>query len=190
MNILNNNDTASMSYVTMDKNKLIEILKENKDKHDAIFDAALEGYWEAAKVKIEEKKKEFSSFFAETQKDIEFQFSKFLEKLDSKIPLSNTASVALKFNVNQFLGIIYPENHSTDYEKAIRKLELSIFDKVTLSEEEYERYVLNNWEWRNSFLASNTSYINSAVPAGNFPPKNSKYGQEFLRKVSQDKSEF
>lgn len=51
-----------------------------------------------------------------------------------------------------------PENHEEDYNKIISMLQMSINDEIVLDNREYDKYVLNNWSWKESFEFSKTSY--------------------------------
>jgi hypothetical protein len=56
-----------MKEVKLKKTELIQAVRENREKHDAIFVAAVEGYWIEAEEKLKERlvdvanKKQFSS---------------------------------------------------------------------------------------------------------------------------------
>jgi hypothetical protein len=158
---------ANMHSVVIDKEKLLSILRENKAAHDDILQAALVGYWETAKEKVRLKKEEFTKALDELFKDGEYQLAKYYSKLENKEPLKHEA-LNVKFNFRASLDIIYPEDHSKDYDRAIRMVELSVYDNVELTEAQFESYVLNNWDWKQSFLASNAGYATSAINAGEY----------------------
>jgi hypothetical protein len=113
-----------MQNITISVNKLMDIVKENKIKHDYIFDTAVSGYW----VKAE-------------------------EVLKGKL-----AQVQKKEEINNYLNLSYPSNHSDDYERVIRMLELTTDDKVNLTAKEFDNYVRNQWDWRNAFLLNYSGY--------------------------------
>lgn len=158
---------ANLKNVVVKKEKLLQVLQENKDKHDALFDLALVGYWEAAKTKLEEKKVKFSESVESCIETFNKSFDKSSKAIEEKnkdnVPFSYFAAVAVDTSWN----VKFPENQASSYEKAIRMLDMSIHDEVELSEQEFCSYVLNDWGWKDSFKASNTAYISHAT--GSFP---------------------
>jgi len=49
-----------MKEVNVDVKQVLEIVKENKDKHNVIYQAALEGYWKKAEKLLRQKLREVS----------------------------------------------------------------------------------------------------------------------------------
>lgn len=52
-----------------------------------------------------------------------------------------------------------PENHIGDYHRALKMLEMDTQDVVELNEYDFNQLVMDEWEWRRSFLANTTSYV-------------------------------
>lgn len=149
---------ASVHEVVMKKEELLNALLENKAKHDEVFAAAVAGYWDAAKETIDKKRKELSEAVGYYTQDVETQLGRIQKKVDEKEVLPHMLSVrSLQFNIG--LDLVYPEDHTKDYERAIRMMQASIYDNVKLSSEDFSRYVLNDWEWRDSFILSNAGYV-------------------------------
>jgi hypothetical protein len=155
-----NEKIASMNEVVMKKEELLKVLIENKAKHDTIYDAAVVGYWDAAKDRLTQKRKELSTALKEFGEDVDTQFSRLSKKIEAKEVLPYSIAVrGLQWATN--LDLVFPENHTKDYERAIRMMQASIYDEVRLSEQEFDSYVLNNWDWKEKFIASNTFYVNN-----------------------------
>lgn len=77
------------------------------------------------------------------------------------------AKVQAKQKIENYLGLAYPDNHADDYLRAISMIELSHQDVIDLSQQEFDQYVRNQWNWRSSFLTINSAYISGcAGPAG------------------------
>lgn len=151
---------ASVHEVVMEKKELLKRLQENKSKHDIVLATAIEGYWDIAKEKIETKQKSLEAQMVAWEEEATRQFNKILNKIEKKEPLP--FSVSLKaVTIDTGLDLVYPEDHSADYERAIQMMKSSIYDTVELSSEEYDSYVLNNWEWKKNFVASNATYVNT-----------------------------
>lgn len=51
-----------------------------------------------------------------------------------------------------------PEEHTADYERAVRMLAMDINDTVQLTEQEYAQYVDDDWGWKYSFGANTLVY--------------------------------
>lgn len=159
-------EIASMTNVVIEKAELLKILKDNKEKHDVIFDAACDGYWNLAKEKIEEKKLEFEKAINEAKEEFTYELSKISAKLEKKEKFDYDGAIVVHFKYNSALNLKYPESHARDYERSIRLVELSVYNRVNLNDTEFERYIMNNWEWRNSFLAANNLYAMSGCSIG------------------------
>jgi hypothetical protein len=167
MNTLNaqssDEDVNFMNQVVIEKDKLLVVLKENKAKHDEILTEALKGYWDLATEKLQKKKKEFEAALKDVQDDFNHLISKVENRINEKEKFDDLMVVGLYFKYNKDLELKYPEDHSRDYDKAIRLVEMSAYDKISLNEDEFNRYVMNDWEWKSSFLVSNSAYYNHAI---------------------------
>jgi hypothetical protein len=149
---------ADMNTVVMKKEELLKKLFENKAKHDAVYAAAVDGYWNVAKDNVEKKKKSFYDQVASIGEAVEFEFTRVLKKIESKEELPSSLQIN-QIILNTNLGLKYPDNHSEDYERAITMMEASIFDTVNLSVREFDSYVRGRWEWHSSFIAQNAVYL-------------------------------
>jgi hypothetical protein len=158
---------ASMHEVVMKKDELVKALIENKAKHDALYEASVIGYWELAKEKLEEKKKTLDKAVEELKDDVNHQLGKLERKLEEKELLPHAVAFH-GFRWDSSLGLQFPENHTKEYERAIRMMNASVYDEVKLSEHEFDSYVLNNWEWKNKFVVSNSLYLDKARGSSGF----------------------
>lgn len=124
---MNDIERASMNSVVVDKAKLIETLKSNRDKHKATYDAAVIGYREQA-VRI------------------------LLGYID-KIRDGKVEQVEVDLPV--------PEDHTSDYDSAITKLEWSLLETVELSSRDFETYIQDNWNWKQDFMRMSAGYTSN-----------------------------
>lgn len=60
--------------------------------------------------------------------------------------------------VDQYIGLPEPEDHTDDYDRIIAMAEMSISDRVELSQDEFAMYVMDQWRWRQSFSDSTELY--------------------------------
>lgn len=118
-----------MKDVTVNRDELLVILKNNRSKHRAIFDEAVEGYQQKA-----------------------------LETLNQNIEaLRQNKHYRISFHLTP------PEDHTKDYDRAIRMVEMSLNAQVVLDEEDFMQYVQDDWVWKRQFLVANSAYSGTAA---------------------------
>jgi hypothetical protein len=144
----NQQEHGSLSSIVAKREVLLNKLKENRDKHNAIYDAAVSGYYLKIADELDFKKSVAEKLILEYDKKKKLALEK--QQFSSVFKVS--------FNPTQF-SAAKPESHVQDYDKAILMLELSIYDSFNLTGQEFERYVMNNWEWKNSFISNATPYV-------------------------------
>jgi hypothetical protein len=179
------NPIGNFQTVEVRKDELIGILNENKERHISLYNAALSGYYDKVKGYYDSLAKyssEHGEKYAEiagalTSHSLECQqrisdapdFGKPVKiveypKLEVKLALAKPASP------------IFPTSYESYYNDSIRKLQLSVHDVFSLSEVEFQRFVMNNWEWKQAFLGNSysnlvgtqhfTGYIGSGCVSG------------------------
>ena len=47
-----------------------------------------------------------------------------------------------------------PTDHTNDYDRAISMIQMSLGDTVTLSENDFAQYVMDDWGWQGQFLSN------------------------------------
>ena len=62
-------------------------------------------------------------------------------------------------NIKGTLSYPEPEDHSEDYKRSIHLLEMCLDEKVQVTDEDVQRLVMDEWEWKNRWKAINTNYI-------------------------------
>jgi ATP phosphoribosyltransferase len=55
-----------------------------------------------------------------------------------------------------------PENHIGDYNRALEMLKMETREKIELTDYEFNRYVLDEWEWTRNFTANTVAYAAAA----------------------------
>ena len=144
----------SLSKIKVLKSQLLDIVKDNKKKHDEIYDAAEAGYWLEAK-----------EFLQKYQKDqlalMKKNYLKDVKLVKNQIAKESKMVEQKKKDGYSYMRKPFPENHSDDYKGTIQRLELSIEPEIELETGEFDWYVRNKWEWRAKFLSTNTSYANN-----------------------------
>lgn len=57
-----------------------------------------------------------------------------------------------------FVSLPMPSDHTDEYEVILSMLGMSLDDEILLSEYEYTRYVLDQWEWKKDFTTTAAMY--------------------------------
>ena len=52
-----------------------------------------------------------------------------------------------------------PSDHTSDYDRVIAMLNMSVDDEIELDEHEFECFVLDQWGWKASAMHTNMSYV-------------------------------
>ena len=110
--------------LVINRQMLVTILIENKDKHHNNFVKAVASYKEKA-----------------------------VEVLKQNI---DNISSGKKLRV--YFTLPVPEEHTKDYDRAIRSLGLDTRDEIKLTEADARCYVDDQWGWSQSFLSNTVSY--------------------------------
>lgn len=58
-----------------------------------------------------------------------------------------------------FISLPVPEEHLSDYDRAIKMVGLDTRDVIELSEEDSAHLIDNEWGWARSFFANSASYL-------------------------------
>lgn len=64
--------------------------------------------------------------------------------------------------VELVIGLPRPEDHTKDYNRVIRMIEMSQDDEFELTAYDFSQYVMDEWGWQAAFLTSSSEYSDSA----------------------------
>ena len=131
---------ANDRRVTIERKKLVEKLKENRGRHQEIYEEALAGYQEAlhtALVGMGEKAIELGSQAGSIDLDQNQLFA----------PVTKLSK---------------PHHALDSYSEAIEVFEWDEAEQVELTVVEFRSYVLDKWDWQEGWLAENANYSQSA----------------------------
>lgn len=112
-----------MDSVKINKNNLLKIVRENKEKHVKEFNEAVKDF-KMAVIKICNENMEIVE----------------AGKTDIKVLPPK------------------PVSYEANYTKAILMLELSVDDVIELDQYEFSKFVQDEWEWKQAFSTSNSTY--------------------------------
>jgi len=61
--------------------------------------------------------------------------------------------------INMGFTLPVPQDHTLDYDRVIRMLEMSIDPTIELNEDDFAQYVMDDWSWKRQFMTSNAMYL-------------------------------
>jgi len=125
-----------MDKITVNKNKLIEIIKNNRSRH------------------IEEYKESWIGYKSSYELYLKKLSIHIQRELDSVRKNLYTTGVNLDF----YFKDPEPVSHEEDYNSIISMLELHSEDTVELSFKDHELYVRDNWAWKKEFVRTSSLY--------------------------------
>lgn len=79
---------------------------------------------------------------------------KVIEVLDQRL-----ADARAGRKIITFLNLPEPTDYTDAFDRAIKMVEWQEGETIELSEHDFERYVMNDWEWQGKFAASTQSYV-------------------------------
>jgi hypothetical protein len=51
-----------------------------------------------------------------------------------------------------------PQDHTADYDRVIRMLEMSVDSEIQIEEDQFQMYVMDDWTWKRAFMENSTMY--------------------------------
>lgn len=60
--------------------------------------------------------------------------------------------------IKRYIELPEPEEHTEDYDRVIKMLEMSVDDIIEITQDQFSVYVMNNWRWSDSFASNTRSY--------------------------------
>lgn len=102
---------------------------------------------------LEENRGEHMEQFTKAQ---EAYRTAVIDVLDSRLQQARSGGP-----IRTFIDLPEPRNYTDSYTSAIKALEWEVNDTVELDQAEFNRLVLNNWEWAQNFAATTQSYLAS-----------------------------
>lgn len=137
-------DTQERTIV-VNRVKLIEILKENKEKHIKEYDKAFSGYKEQALEKIS---KEYESAKQKLVKAYEKTMDKIGGLTDEEIK-RQSGHITLVDGI--YIDMPVPKNYSEAYDDAIAMMVMDVRDHIELKFSEFKCFIQDKWNWKADF---------------------------------------
>lgn len=127
----------AMKSVKIEAKKLLEVLKENRAKHESDYKKSVEGY-EKDLLEVSESNIKIAKKVASLIKEGELEkaHQNWFQPLPSK-----------------------PNSYLDHYDRAIRMVELSADEIIELEAEVFNQLVMDEWGWKKQFVTSNAKYL-------------------------------
>src|SRR6266550_2620995 len=58
-----------------------------------------------------------------------------------------------------------PADHTRDYDRILRMIDLHAAELIDISQEDFAKYVMDDWQWRREFLGTSANYSAKAKAA-------------------------
>ena len=126
---------TSIQEIPVEKNRLIAKLQENKETHSRQYKEAMEGFKDAV---LEDLAKQIKTL------------QTWVEKVEASTPEQISKRVPVTCQ--------RPENHTSDYEEVIDMMNWTTEKEVKLSTTDFNAYVRDNWDWRQTFASTHMAY--------------------------------
>ncbi len=153
---------GNFDVVVVKKDELLAKLRQNRDIHNAIYAAAVSGYWLEADKILQAKKVEFEKAVDKLNVKFTEQFSYVQQVIYDKDEKAKP-DFSLSLSYNNYWPLKFPSNHLDEYQRIIDMLKFSVADKIELSLTDFDCYVRNNWAWKKDFVATNFAYASGAM---------------------------
>ena len=64
--------------------------------------------------------------------------------------------------LNNAVYLPVPTDHTKDYDRILKMLDLHVNAEVDISQEDFAKYVMDDWAWRREFLGTTSAYSDKA----------------------------
>lgn len=61
--------------------------------------------------------------------------------------------------IRRAITLVEPMDQTRDYDRAIRMLEMTVDEIVTIGDKEFQNYVMDDWSWKEAVMTSNSAYL-------------------------------
>jgi hypothetical protein len=153
-----------MNQVTVEKQKLLDIIEENKEQHIEDYTEAMKGYRVGVVAGLEQLDKDVKKFAKKVK--VALEEARNGGKLKTDFSLDS---------YSQFNKLVKPESHEKEYTLAFDMIKLDTDDEVELTRGEFKQFVNDEWDWTENFthqitgsLANYTEFSGSAATIKNY----------------------
>lgn len=143
----------TMRKIKAKRSDVLNAIRANYEAHKKNYADAFDGYKVEALEQITDKKKAILDAIDTLGRRV----AEAVLGKDKPVALQMSSSLAL-------FTLTPPVDHSRDYEVVIKMLEFSVDDEIELEQDQFECYVMDRWDWADSFRESVTNYRSKLAP--------------------------
>lgn len=99
---------------------------------------------------LKKNREEHTSIFLEA---VEGYRKEALELLEENIEMVKAGKI-----INLQIMLPVPEDHTIDYDRVIKMIELDVRDEIELEEFEFSQYVMDDWAWKRQWVETVSNY--------------------------------
>lgn len=125
-----------MDKLKFKRSKLLESVRDNRDKHQREYKEAVDGYRDEV---IEQLKKKINLY-------------------QTELARWKSAETVIEIDPYVSLGLRKPEQYLKDYDRVIKMLDMSHEDEIELNHQEFAQYVMDDWAWKEQFSTTTALY--------------------------------
>lgn len=138
--------------VEVNRQRLLDTLRDNKEKHVVEYEEAMAGYKAVLLEKIEQA-------FSDAKKQLEERY----EKIKSKVEKFTDADIAKQHDAFLLVEEVavemkVPRSYEKDYNAAIDMAHWDVRETLELTHAEFNCFVRDQWDWKSGFEAVSMMY--------------------------------
>lgn len=76
-----------------------------------------------------------------------------IKELDSMLEDARTGKA-----IRRGISFVEPSDHSSDYDRVIKQLEMCTKDEILIDDQEFAQYVMDDWGWKKAWSTTNATY--------------------------------
>lgn len=138
--------------IEVNRAKLVETLKSNREKHVKEYKEALEGYKTLA---LEKLQKGYEDAKVKLEKNL-IRGRESLQEFNPDNPENTSDYLTLVDAIQITLKV--PQNYSDEYDAAIDMANWDVRETLELSHAEFTCFVRDEWDWSRDFFATSSMY--------------------------------
>jgi len=63
--------------------------------------------------------------------------------------------------VDQYINLPVPVDHTLEYDRVIKMIELDTREEITLNENEFAQFVMDDWQWKREWVGTVSNYTSA-----------------------------
>jgi hypothetical protein len=138
--------------VTVDRARLLETLKFNREKHIKEYNEAVAGYKQQAKEQL-------ASLRVKILKSVDENFGLITNKIDAFDPTEESLSDHITLVGTTSFTLQVPKSYEKSYSVAIQMAEWEVAETIQLKQSQFQCFVLDDWDWKTGFEKLSKSYL-------------------------------